>query len=1122
MIKRSIITFIILALSVQTFLLNINVFAIESSYDYASADLSSLNAKCSNLTVSRMQTGGALLVSRNGTSGWCLDGLQGEDAQKIYVDLNDKYFCKNNDGTEFMVTVEYFDEYNGFFSLSYDAEGGSVKNTDLVYLLNSGTWKTHSFVIEDAYFGNGMKNSGGEKADFCITSTSNRGSSKTAVVIKSIKVKKNICKNPVKTTIKTEQYGNIFSPQNKKLFNIEFKNRLDKPSEYEIKYYAKHSSGEIVWEKEEKISINKKEILHREEEASFEKFGQYNFYVEIKNEAEKINSLYSTVFSYVLTADDGLYNEHHQFNVHAGNFNSPYGEACVELIKKANSGGYRDHPLNWQEAFDMGGSYTTKPVAQAIIDGMNERTPEGSGSVSTLAFGNAFVTGKTIWDAPETEDEYKLWEGYVLYMAKLTKNKKFELWNEPNLNSYSTEDKYPLYVELARRTAKVLHEYDPSIKLGVGCIAAPDEEERGWKFMRGLAECGIFDVDIDAITLHPYTRVPEARIKMAEEYRQYFKENGRDDLELWYTEYSYTLGLRGGVSSRRQVNIDTRQYLSMNCRGLGEEFSRYDIMDDFEHNKTDDEQCWGAVMSIIPEFSETGVACSARDSYIAVAAMNYLLRDASPDGACKTDDVEIEIARYHKNKTDEEMLAVWSTAGDKTITLDLGCDEIMTYDIFGNSKKMFGNNGKFIITATDYVKYLVGKITETKLCDNLAEVNTIKQKGIPDDMITFEIINKSDIDYTPKVRVPNNFELLKQPEFKEGKASFDVKISEEPFESAEISIDLMLDDKVCQSLEVYAECNDNIAELTLSKFHSDMKNVNLWNGVATVKNNTCSKVIGGKIVFMQPDSFKSMFPLQTGPIGPGDIAEISFSYPALDKLGIYSVEAKLMLDDGTESSISQKLDFTVATYAYEKPVIDGIISKGEWNGAAAMYAEDQSQVVMSGWTGKDDLSIKTMVEWDEENLYVAVKAVDDVWFYNSAPASDIWQNDSVQFGILHGTASEVVIGTANTTYEEIGMGQTDGGPVAYRWNTQTDHAAGVIDNCEVMIGREGNNTYYELKIPWSEVAGEDFKPDSGTKIGYSLLVNDNDGNGRKGWIEYASGIGSYKDTNLFTRIELIK
>ena len=73
-----------------------------------------------------------------------------------------------------------------------------------------------------------------------------------------------------------------------------------------------------------------------------------------------------------------------------------------------------------------------------------------------------------------------------------------------------------------------------------------------------------------------------------------------------------------------------------------------------------------------------------------------------------------------------------------------------------------------------------------------------------------------------------------------------------------------------------------------------------------------------------------------------------------------------------------------------------------------------------------------------------------------------------------------------------------------------------------MIGREGNNTYYELKIPWSEVAGEDFKPDSGTKIGYSLLVNDNDGNGRKGWIEYASGIGSYKDTNLFTRIELIK
>ena len=82
MIKRSIIIFIILALSVQTFLLNINVFAVESSYDYASADLSSLNAKCSNLTVSRMQTGAAgfeerhkRLVFRRSSGGRCTENI---------------------------------------------------------------------------------------------------------------------------------------------------------------------------------------------------------------------------------------------------------------------------------------------------------------------------------------------------------------------------------------------------------------------------------------------------------------------------------------------------------------------------------------------------------------------------------------------------------------------------------------------------------------------------------------------------------------------------------------------------------------------------------------------------------------------------------------------------------------------------------------------------------------------------------------------------------------------------------------------------------------------------------------------------------------------------------------
>ena len=48
------------------------------------------------------------------------------------------------------------------------------------------------------------------------------------------------------------------------------------------------------------------------------------------------------------------------------------------------------------------------------------------------------------------------------------------------------------------------------------------------------------------------------------------------------------------------------------------------------------------------------------------------------------------------------------------------------------------------------------------------------------------------------------------------------------------------------------------------------------------------------------------------------------------------------------------------------------------------------------------------------------------------------------------------------------------------------------------------------------------QPKLGDKLGFSFLVNDNDGNGRRGWIEYASGIGESKNTTLFTYLKLIK
>ena len=60
--------------------------------------------------------------------------------------------------------------------------------------------------------------------------------------------------------------------------------------------------------------------------------------------------------------------------------------------------------------------------------------------------------------------------------------------------------------------------------------------------------------------------------------------------------------------------------------------------------------------------------------------------------------------------------------------------------------------------------------------------------------------------------------------------------------------------------------------------------------------------------------------------------------------------------------------------------------------------------------------------------------------------------------------------------------------------------------------RKGNTTCYEAAIPWSELMVT--KPQIGTVIGFSLLINDSDASDR-GWIEYMGGIGLPKEASLF-------
>jgi MYXO-CTERM domain-containing protein len=158
----------------------------------------------------------------------------------------------------------------------------------------------------------------------------------------------------------------------------------------------------------------------------------------------------------------------------------------------------------------------------------------------------------------------------------------------------------------------------------------------------------------------------------------------------------------------------------------------------------------------------------------------------------------------------------------------------------------------------------------------------------------------------------------------------------------------------------------------------------------------------------------------------------------------------------------------------------------------------------------NDLSARFASLWDADALYLAVEVTDDK-HVNTKSGEEIWQGDSVQVAFD-------VDRSGGTPYDdkddyEMGWASTSGGSKSWVWKAPPGSSA---KGGAFAINRSGTKTTYEVKIPASEIGVH--KIADGLAIGFSLLVNDDDGSGRDGYIEWSSGIGQFKSPEEFGEI----
>ncbi|MDF2921352.1 MAG: hypothetical protein K0R57_266 [Paenibacillaceae bacterium] len=174
--------------------------------------------------------------------------------------------------------------------------------------------------------------------------------------------------------------------------------------------------------------------------------------------------------------------------------------------------------------------------------------------------------------------------------------------------------------------------------------------------------------------------------------------------------------------------------------------------------------------------------------------------------------------------------------------------------------------------------------------------------------------------------------------------------------------------------------------------------------------------------------------------------------------------------------------------------IDGSLEDWESYTGIALPASGTSQNQVTGWAGAEDLSASVKFAYDQDYFYLSAKVRDNTHF--AVADGDMWNGDSIQFAF----------GENGVYGAEYGLNLINGQTQIWRWKNGS--ASLGKETATATTARTGNDTYYEARLPWEAIFQSGLPPEG--PVSFSILVNDNDGGGRRGWLEWTSGIGKVK------------
>jgi len=910
--------------------------------------------------------------------------------------------------------------------------------------------------------------------------------------------------------VATSKLGNIFTTDDRIQFTLKFTNYADRDRQLNIRYWVETYNDRVYLLNNITAAVEaNKETTRDIVLNSFNLNGTFELVLQVNSLDNVIMFRKRVPFSRILPPSNNRRTSIVGAQTHFahGLARNPLDEN-LELLRLSGATWYRDE-MTWSNAEKVKGKMEILPEWDMRIDKSLEL---GLIPLLELNFGNRFYDEG---GAPYTEEGIA---GFVRYCRTMVEHFKgrinhFEIWNEYNIKGFNPTNRPPEdYARLLKAVYPAIKEINPNATV-IGCSTAG--VDLGW--IERVFEAGGYDY-MDAVSIHPYSwpRGPEESgyLRNLQLLLDLMKRYG-EVKPIWVTEIGWpTHTATNGVSEIKSGAFAVRAYVLTLASGFPVDmFNWYNLQD-----KGTDPLYSEDNFGLVKHSGGVEVPFAAKQNFVAFSTMNRMLEGAEYLERLESDSY-IHAYKFALPQG-EQMIVLWAVNRQESLGIKTASRQVVMVDIFGNRYPLATVDGIVTVTASDYPIYLLGDFSNAAICRPRFSLTQSSINSLAGEFVTIELVSAED-NYDVQqlaVDLPRGWTVKEQ------------KVFSEDNQQAKLVIQLPANvDKKTYELPIYLVgkqqvlgyllANISVGEpldLQINPVLRETGNWEKWDIGLTVINRTSTRPTNGVINILKPaelasrtgaleftlapnEQYTFKLPLQTVPTTPIEIAvEVSSAY-------------------GDYLQLERNISFLAAVRRTAPLNIDGEILDVEWGRAMPFKLNQASQIKeISGWRGVDDLSGVGYLQWDDEYLYLAVVATDDI-HNQEGVGSDIWSGDSIQFAI--DPARKWSIGIDG--HHELGFALGKQGIIGWRWIAAYGKELGPLpESVKLAVKREGNITKYEAAIPWNELVM--VQPQPGTLLGFSLLINDNDGYGRRGWIEYMSGIGSGKNPHLFGDLLLIE